>query len=107
MRNLFCCFLISLCLLPAAKAQEEARIRSVSFSGNQKFGKGELMEVIQLKPTNIISRLVFKKGVNYFSEQQYEADQLNIVHFYQNEGFPDAVMAPLSYRLSKTGSASA
>ncbi len=103
MRNWFCCFLISLCLFPVAKGQEEARIRSVRFTGNQTFGKGELMEVIQLKPTNIISRLVFKKGVNYFSEQQYEADQLNIIHFYQNEGFPDVVMAPLSYRLSKNG----
>lgn len=94
---------IAFCLCFSVSAQEEARIRSVRFLGNETFSKGELMEVIQMKPTNIFSRMVFKKGVNYFSFQQYETDQQNIIHFYQNEGFPYATLKPLSFRLSKNG----
>ncbi len=83
--------------------QEESRIRSIRFQGNESFGKSDLLEAIQLKPTNIFSRLIFKKKVNYFSQEQYEADQLNLMRFYQSEGFPHMSVNPLSYQLSGNG----
>ncbi len=94
--------LFFLCIA-SAFAQEECRIRSVRINGNQSFGKGELMEIIQSKPSNLISRLAFRKKVNYFSEEQFDADRRNIVSFYQNEGFPEVSLEPLSYQLSRNG----
>lgn len=98
--NLIAIFLLFFtCLL----AQDDAKVSKVTFEGNKAFGKGDLSDLIRLKPSGFFTRLILKKKVSYFSHERYASDQLNIQSFYMNEGFPDATLGELKYTLSHNG----
>lgn len=86
-----------------AVGQENARVSSVRFAGNHSFGRRDLMQVIQLKPVSMVSRLFLKKRINYFYQPLYNDDFLNIVRFYHYEGFPDVQVFPQDLKLSGNG----
>jgi outer membrane protein insertion porin family len=84
-------------------AQDEAKVRSVRFIGNNSFTRNELIDLVTLKPSGFLNRLIFDRKTVYFDQYHFDDDCQNISFFYMNEGFPDVIVKPGQLKLSKNG----
>ncbi|MBN1466168.1 outer membrane protein assembly factor BamA [candidate division KSB1 bacterium] len=83
------CLIILLLTYPLW-AQENYRVRKVTFKGNETIASDRLSAEMTLKPKNGLERLRDKgKGVP-FSEPLLQADLDELLHFYHQEGFTQA-----------------
>ncbi|MBN1562022.1 outer membrane protein assembly factor BamA [candidate division KSB1 bacterium] len=71
-------------------AQENYRVRKVTFKGNETIASGTLLEQMTLQPRKGLKRLRDKgKGVS-FSQQLLQDDLNELLRFYHREGFTQA-----------------
>lgn len=84
-------------------AQEQAKVRAVRFDGNHRMSRKKLEEVIQLKPSNLVYKYLFNRKTQLFSANQFQEDSLNLIYYYQNEGFANASIDSAAHQYSSNG----
>ncbi|UCF62877.1 MAG: BamA/TamA family outer membrane protein [bacterium] len=68
-------------------SQDEYRISSLSFSGNEQFSEHALREQMNLRSTSFVKRNILRKDPVMFSDQLLQGDLQRLLEFYQVEGF--------------------
>ncbi|HEX2956746.1 MAG TPA: BamA/TamA family outer membrane protein [Chitinispirillaceae bacterium] len=74
---------ILIAAIPTSAAREKKwKVREITFTGNKSFKKKNLLQVMELKPSNILSSTVF-------TEYKLGSDLSTLESFYRSQGFLD------------------
>ncbi len=81
---LYLFFLLGCCCL---YSQEGLEIQQISFIGNKAISKSDLLDRMNLKTSNFITKKIRKKEVITYSDQLYQSDIKTLTSYYQKQGY--------------------